>query len=134
MPPPIAVGGRSVSAETSAPANRREEDSDDGIPLMPVELYQTIGWGVCPHSEWQVRVTAGYYDLMDFNKGARDCTMCELRVQVSLLAEPLSKQYRETIHHPMTKQIILILGGVSNKQCEQLVAVAAHKKIMLVPV
>lgn len=99
MPLPVAVGGRSVSAETLPQANCREEDSDDGIPLMPVELYQTIGWGICPQNEWLVRVTAGYYDLMDFNKGARDCTMCELRIQVSLVAKPLSDQYRETVHH-----------------------------------
>ncbi|CAJ1952662.1 unnamed protein product [Cylindrotheca closterium] len=99
MPLPVAVGGRAVSAETLPRANCREEDSDDGIPLMPVELYQTIGWGVCPQNEWLVRVTTGYYDLMDFNKGGRDCTMCELRIQVSLLAKPLSKQYRETVHH-----------------------------------
>lgn len=99
MPLPVAVGGRAVSAEILPQANCREEDSDDGIPLMPVELYQTVGWGVCPQNEWLVRVTAGYYDLMDFNKGGRDCTMCELRIQVSLLAKPLSNQYREMVHH-----------------------------------
>jgi hypothetical protein len=99
MPLPIAVGGKSVSAELLACANCREEDSDDGIPLMPVELYQTIGWGVCPRKEWLVRVTVGYYDLMDFNKGARDSTMLEIRIQVSHLTSPLSQNYRETVHH-----------------------------------
>lgn len=99
MPLPIAVGGKSVSAELLAGANCREEDSDEGIPLMPVELYQTIGWGVCPRNEWLVRVTVGYYDLMDFNKGARDCTMLEVRIQVSYMTRPLSHNYRETVHH-----------------------------------
>jgi hypothetical protein len=99
MPLPIAVGGKSVSAELLACANSREEDSEEGIPLVPVELYQTIGWGVCPHKEWLVRVTVGYYDLMDFNKGARDSTMLEIRIQVSHLTSPLSQSYRETVHH-----------------------------------
>eukprot|EP00980_Cylindrotheca_fusiformis_P001288 scaffold333_cov133-Cylindrotheca_fusiformis.AAC.14 len=100
MPLPIAVGGKSVSAEVLAGVYCREEDSEEGIALVPVELYQTIGWGVCPHNEWLVRVTVGYYDLMDFNKGARDCTMLEVRIQVSYLNKPLSKiNFRETVHH-----------------------------------
>lgn len=99
MPLPIAVGGKSVSAELLPGPCCRPEDSDDGVPLMPVELYQTIGWGVCPKNEWLVRVAVSYYDLIFPNSGSRDCTMLEVRVQVSPITRPLSPDYRETVHH-----------------------------------
>ena len=75
MPLPIAVGGKSISTELLSGPCCQPENSDDGVPLMPVELYQTIGWGVCPKNEWLVRVTVSYYDLIFPNSGSRDCTM-----------------------------------------------------------
>ena len=99
MPLPIAVGGKSISTELLSGPCCQPENSDDGVPLMPVELYQTIGWGVCPKNEWLVRVTVSYYDLIFPNSGSRDCTMLEVRIQVSPMTRPLSSDYRETIHH-----------------------------------
>jgi hypothetical protein len=71
----------------------------DGIPLEPLELYQTLAWGVCPQNEWLVRVTASYYDLVLPSSGKRETTMVEVRIQISYLTRPLSPNYRETSHH-----------------------------------
>ncbi len=62
-------------------------------------LYQTLGWGVCTQGEWLVRVTCSYYDLIDPSTGTRNCTMVEVRIQLSPLTRPLSLDYRETAHH-----------------------------------
>lgn len=99
MPLPIALGGKSVSAQRLAGNCPHPEMSDDNVQLDPVELYQTLAWGVCPKNEWLVRVTASYYDMMDSSKGHRETTMVEVRIQVSYLNRPLSPNYRETTHH-----------------------------------
>jgi hypothetical protein len=64
-----------------------------------VDLFQTIGFGVCPKKEWLVRAVVGYYDLMNLNTGSRECTMLEVKIQVSPLSAGLSDKYRETVHH-----------------------------------
>lgn len=73
--------------------------SDDGTILAPVELYQSLAWGVCPKNEWLVRVTTSYYDLLHPSSGNIETTMVEVRIQISPLNRPLSPNYRETSHH-----------------------------------
>lgn len=99
MPLPIVLGGKSVSAQTLPGPVGRPDESDTGTLLEPLVLYQTLGWGVCPQGEWLVRVTCSYYDLIDPATGARNCTMVEVRIQLSPLTRPLSLDYRETAHH-----------------------------------
>lgn len=99
MPLPIVLGGKSVSAQSLPGPCGRPDESDDGVLLEPLELYQTLGWGVCPQKEWLVRVCCSYYDLVDCNTGRRDCSMAEVRIQVSPLSRSLSTDYRETAHH-----------------------------------
>ena len=99
MPLPIVLGGKSVSAQTLPGPCGWPDESEDGVFLEPLELYQTLGWGVCPLGEWLVRVTCSYYDLIDPSTGSRDCTMVEVRIQLSPMTRPLSLDYRETEHH-----------------------------------
>ena len=99
MPLPIAIGGKCESAQELPGPCCHPDDLEDGTPLQPVELYQTLAWGTCPKNEWLIRVTASYYDLVVPATGRREITMVEVRVQVSFLTRPLSPNYRETSHH-----------------------------------
>jgi hypothetical protein len=108
MPLPVVLGGKSVSAQSLPGPRGRPDAADDGTLLAPLELYQTLGWGVCPKGEWLVRVTCSYYDLIRSSSSSssgsgrgrgRECTMVEVRIQLSPLTRPLSLDYRETSHH-----------------------------------
>eukprot|EP00934_Nitzschia_sp_Nitz4_P000493 Nitzschia sp. Nitz4//scaffold146_size56529//4623//10014//NITZ4_006569-RA/size56529-augustus-gene-0.20-mRNA-1//-1//CDS//3329536614//493//frame0 len=99
MPVPIVVGGKSISVQSLPGPYRRPDESDDGVVLEPKQLHQTLTWGKCPQQEWLVRVSSSFYDLVDVQKDERNCTMVEVRIQVSPLALPLSSDYRETEHH-----------------------------------
>lgn len=99
MPLPIVLGGKSVSAQTLPGTCGRPDESEDGDPLEPLALYQTLGWGICPKREWLVRVTCNYYDLIHPDNGHRECTMVEVRIQLSPFTRPFSPDYRETAHH-----------------------------------
>jgi hypothetical protein len=99
MPLPIVLGGKSVSAQSLPGPCCHRDEADDGTLLEPLELYQTLSWGVCPLNEWLVRVTCSYYDLVIPSTGHRDCTMAEVRIQISPITRPLSPNYRETSHH-----------------------------------
>jgi hypothetical protein len=102
MPLPIALGGRSISAQTLDKSCGRPDSTDDGARLLkPQPLYESVGWAVCPSHEWSARVICTYYDLVvaSDDENLRDCTMVEVRIQLSPLARPLSTDYRETTHH-----------------------------------
>ena len=87
-----------MSSQQLPPPNPRPDDADDGAPLEPVELFQTVAVCVCPKKEWSVRVSLSYYDLIRPD-GRREITMVEARVQIAPACRPLCSSYRETVHH-----------------------------------
>ena len=102
MPIPIALGGRSISGQTLKKSGGRSDVTDDGEKLLHSHvLYESVAWAVCPDHEWSARVICTYYDLSvsTHDANTRDCSMVEVRIQISPLARPLGGDYRETSYH-----------------------------------
>lgn len=101
MPLPIAIGGISISQQTLEQSDLQPDFADDGETLLePRVLYEAIGWDVCTSNEWHVSVVCTYYDVWPSGKinATRNCTMVQVRIQVSSLASPLTKDCRATTH------------------------------------
>ena len=95
----VAVGAKSSSSQRLAPSNPQPDETDDGIPLTPLPLFQSVAFGNCPLQEWSIRMTCSYYDLLQPD-GKRDTTMAEIRLQVAPVVKNFSSgSYRETTHH-----------------------------------
>ena len=99
MPLPVALGATSKSSQRLSTPVPHPDDSDDGISLQPLELYQTVAVAACPEQEWSARVSIGYYDLIRTDTGKRDTTVAEVRISIGPLAKNLSPRVRETVHH-----------------------------------
>lgn len=59
-----ATAANDVDGGAAGKLASSRSSSSASISLQPVDLFQTLAFGLCPEKEWQARVVLSFYDVM----------------------------------------------------------------------